>query len=71
MADEQDELAALHARAAKVGCQVEISPDKRGYSLWEVLPGIGRRLLLGREGGVALDVVAKKLDELKVAGKKA
>jgi hypothetical protein len=68
--NEQDELAALHARAAKAGCRIELSPDKRGYYLWEVLPGIGRRLLLGREGAVSLDAIAKRLDGLKVADKK-
>ena len=69
--NEQDELAALHARAAKAGCRIEVTLDKRGYYLWEILPGIGRRLLLGRDGAVSLDAIAKKLDGLKMADKKA
>jgi hypothetical protein len=34
------------------------------------LPRVGRYLILGRDGGVTLDVIAQRLDEVE-AGKKA
>lgn len=64
-ADEQEWLEALNKRAGKLGCQIELSMDKRGYCLWETVPGVGRYLILGREGGVTLDAIAQKLDEIE------
>jgi hypothetical protein len=69
-ASEQERLDALKQRAAKLGYQIESSLNGPGYCLWEVLPGVGRSMILGREGDVTLDVIAQKLDELE-AGKKA
>jgi hypothetical protein len=68
MATDEEKLAALKARAARLGHQIEI--DRRGYCLWQVLPGIGRILILGRESGVTLDAIAKKLDELTAEPRK-
>ena len=63
MTTDEEKLAALNARAIRLGHQVDI--DSRGYCLWQVLPGIGRILILGRDSGTTLDAIAKKLDELK------
>ena len=72
MANEQGRLEALSERAGKLGHQIELSMDKRAYCLWETIPGVGRYLILGREGGVALDAIAQKLDQVEAEkGKKA
>jgi hypothetical protein len=68
---EQEKLVALNACATRLGYKIDLSLDKRGYCLWQTLPGVGRYLVLGREGGVAIDTIAKKLDELEVEKKKA
>ena len=68
MANEQEDLEALKKRAAKLGYQIESSENGPGYSLWEVLPDVGRYMILGRNGGVTLDVIAQKLDELEAGG---
>jgi len=70
MAAEQERLEALEQRAGKLGYQIEPSLNKQGYCLWETLPGIGRLLILGRDGGVTLDAIAQKLDEVEVAARK-
>jgi hypothetical protein len=62
MATDKETLAALKARAVRLGHQIDI--DTRGYCLWQVLPGIGRILILGRESGATLDAIGSKLDEL-------
>ena len=65
MADEQKRVAALQRRAGKLACQIEPSPDHRGYCLWRSCPGSGRQMILGQGGGVSLEVIAKKLDEIE------
>jgi predicted CoA-binding protein len=70
MTNERADLEALKKRADKLGYQIEPSLNKPGYCLWEVLPRVGRYLILGRDGGVTLDVIAQRLDEVE-AGKKA
>jgi hypothetical protein len=69
-AKEQERLDALKKRAAKLGYQIEPNLNGPGYCLWEVLPGIGRHMVLGREGDVTLAAIAQKLAELKAARKK-
>lgn len=69
---DQERLKTLHARAIKLGHQVEAGVNRSGYCLWRVLPDIGRYLILGREAGVALDAIEKKLNEIESdAGSKA
>jgi hypothetical protein len=70
MAIKQEELEALKQRAAKLGYQIEPKLNGPGYCLWMILPGVGRFMILGRDSGVTLDVIAQMLDELE-AGKKA
>jgi hypothetical protein len=72
MPNEQDDLAALKKRADKLGYQIEPSVNKLGYCLWQSLPGVGRYMILGRDGGVTLNAIAQKLAEVEAAtGKKA
>ena len=72
MANEQEWLEALNKRAGKLGYQVELSMSKLGYCLWRSWPGVGRQMILGREGGVALDAIGQKLDQVEAEeGKKA
>jgi hypothetical protein len=68
MANKQVDLEALKERAAQLGYQIESSENGPGYCLWEVLPGAGRYIILGRDGGVTLDVIAQKLDEFEACG---
>lgn len=63
--DEEKRVAALKLQAKKLGCQIHATADRHGYGLVRSLPGSGRQMLLGRDGGVALDAIAKKLDELE------
>jgi hypothetical protein len=62
---EQERLEALNKRAAKLGCEIELSMTKLGYCLWRPWPGIGRHMVLGPEGDVTLDAIAQKLDEIE------
>jgi hypothetical protein len=62
---DQERLKTLHARAVKLGYQVEASVNRSGYCLWRVLPDVGRYLILGREGGVPLEGIERKLDEIE------
>ena len=72
MANEQERLAALRKRADNLGYQIEPSVTKLGFCLWESWPDVGRLMILGRDGGVTLDAIAQKLDEVEAeAGKKA
>jgi hypothetical protein len=66
MADEQEKLAVLNRRADKLGYQIEPSVKKLGYCLWQSWLGVGRYMVLGRNGndGVTLDAIARKLDEV-------
>ena len=65
MANEQKRVAALQQRAGKLASQIEPSPDHRGYCLWRSWPGSGRQMVLGQGGGVTLDVIAQKLEEIE------
>jgi hypothetical protein len=72
MPDEQQKLAALKNRAEKLGYQIEPSVNKLGYCLWQSWPGVGRHMVIGRDGGITLDVIAQKLGEVEAeAAKKA
>jgi predicted CoA-binding protein len=72
MAIDERKLAALQERGVKLGYQVDTSMNKLGYCLWRVLPRVGRYLILGRDGGVTLEAIEKKLDEIDGdAGNKA
>ena len=62
--NEQKLLEALNKRALSLGYQIEPSVKKPGYCLWQSWPG-GRHMILGRDGGVALDAIAQKLDEIE------
>jgi hypothetical protein len=64
-ANEQQRLEALKKRAAKFGHEIEPSMKKPGYCLWVSLPGVGRYMVLGREGAATLDAIAQKLDEIE------
>jgi hypothetical protein len=64
-ANEQQRLEALKRRADKLGHEIEPSLNKRGYCLWVAVPGVGRYMVLGREGDVTLDAIAQKLDEIE------
>lgn len=71
MPNEQEKLAALKKRADRLGYQIEPSVDKLGYCLWQSVPGVGRYMIVGRDGGVTLDTIAQKLAEIETeAGKK-
>jgi hypothetical protein len=64
-ANEQQRLEALKKRAAKFGHEIEPTMKKPGYCLWVSLPGVGRYMVLGRDGTATLDVIAQKLDEIE------
>ena len=64
-ANEQERLEDLNKRAGKLGYQIEPSVTKLGYCLWRSWPGIGRQMILGRDGDVALDAIAQKLDKIE------
>ena len=64
-ASEQQRLEALIKRADKLGYEIEPSVRKLGYCLWRSWPGIGRQMVLGRDGDVTLDAIAQKLDEIE------
>jgi hypothetical protein len=64
-ANEQEWLEALNKRADKLGYQIEPSVKKLGYCLWRSWPGVGRHMVLGRDGDVTLDAIAQKLDEIE------
>jgi hypothetical protein len=58
-ANEQEWLEALNKRAGKLGYQIEPSVTKLGYCLWRSWPGIGRQMILGRDGDVTRASVSK------------
>jgi hypothetical protein len=64
-ANEQEWLEVLNGRADKLGYQIEPSMKMLGYCLWRSWPGVGREMILGRSGDVALDAIAQKLDEIE------
>jgi hypothetical protein len=66
MDSEEARLAGLKIRADKLGYEIEPSIRRPGYCLWRSWPGIGRQMILGRDGGVMLDAIAQKLDEMEV-----
>jgi hypothetical protein len=63
MAIDQEKFGTLQKRAVKLGYKVDTSVS--GYCLWRVLPGVGQYLILGHEGGVTLDAIAKQLDHIE------
>ena len=63
MAIDQEMFETLQKRAVKLGYKVDAAVS--GYCLWRVLPGVGRYLILGHEGGVTLDAIAKELDQIE------
>jgi hypothetical protein len=60
-------LTALTHQAGKLGCEIEPSHDGEGYCLWRSHAGGGRELILGRGGGVTLDEIGQKLNEIEAA----
>jgi hypothetical protein len=65
-----NDLEALQRRAVKLGHQVEPRTHGDGYCRWQVGRGIGRTLVLSDEGGVSLDEIEKRLQELECQPKK-
>jgi hypothetical protein len=69
--DDQERLPVLKERARKLGYQIELAIGRPGYCLWEVLPGIGRHMILGRDGDITLTAIAQKLAEIEAASSRA
>jgi hypothetical protein len=61
---DHERLEALQVKASKLAYQIDASVDRQGYCLWRLLPGVGRSMVLGREGGVTLDAIEKKLETI-------
>ena len=61
--EEEKKFRALQKRAVKLGHKIDTAVS--GYCLWRVLPGVGQYLILGDEGGVTLDAIAKQLDHIE------
>jgi hypothetical protein len=69
--NEQERLRAFKERARKLGYEIEPAFRRPGYCLWEVLPGIGRHMILGRDGDITLTAIAQKLAEIEAASSRA
>ena len=63
--DDPGQAGALFKRAERLSYQIEPSADQIGYCLWRIWPGSGRQMILGLSGGVTLEIIAKKLDEIE------
>jgi hypothetical protein len=70
MANEQERLETMNKRTGKLGYKIEPSVNKLGYCLWQSWPGVGRHMILGRDGGVTLNAIEQKLDEVEAKEKK-
>ena len=68
MVNEEARFAALNMRARELGYEIDPSVRRLGYCLWRSLPGVGRQMVPGDNDGVALDVIAEKLDEVEAKG---